>query len=156
MKHPTLIETLNLIQKAHAGQKYNNKPYWEHPLRVMLRLPPAATEEERHAALLHDTIEDTIYQPSDLKTIGYSERVVELVVKLTKKPGQSYLEGIKALIESGDIGAIRIKHADVTENLSHLSEISEEKRAKLLKKYPTPLRMLTEALENHQQQGMGR
>jgi (p)ppGpp synthase/HD superfamily hydrolase len=158
MKHPTLIDTLNLIQKAHAGQKYNDMPYWEHPLRVMLRLPPEATEEERHAALLHDVIEDTIYQPSDLKKMGYSDRVLDLVDKVTMKGEGSYLEKIKGIIDSGDIGAIRLKYADMSENSDprNLAQVTEERRAHYMRKYSQPLRMLKEALDQHQSQGLAR
>ncbi len=57
---PTLDETRAFVAKLFAGNvDKGGKPYAEHCFRVEARLPPSATEDERHAALLHDVIEDT-------------------------------------------------------------------------------------------------
>jgi hypothetical protein len=64
---PTVDETIAFIKRAHAGQvdKAGN-PYWQHPVSVMGRLGPDATESEKLAALLHDVIEDTDHAAADL------------------------------------------------------------------------------------------
>ena len=58
-------------------------PYHEHCFRVEEGLPETATLDERHAALLHDVLEDTEMTADGLRELGYSDRVIELVQGLT-------------------------------------------------------------------------
>lgn len=116
MTFPSLDDTLALIQKAHAGQRYNDWPYWHHPVRVMMRLGPGATDEERKAALLHDVVEDTGYTRDQLKEMGYSWEVIDIVDLVTKLPGLSYTQNIQRIIDAGNLSAIKVKLADNGEN----------------------------------------
>ena len=55
---PTLDETIALASELHADQyDLTGEPYINHPLGVMHALPDDATDDDRHLALLHDTIE---------------------------------------------------------------------------------------------------
>jgi (p)ppGpp synthase/HD superfamily hydrolase len=117
----TLAETFAFMRQAHHGQvDKSGKPYWQHPLRVMYRLGAQATEAERHAALLHDVIEDCPVTYDDLRARGYSEEVIEIVRLVSKDPlsGQTFRQWITTLAQSGNVAAMHVKLADLADNLS--------------------------------------
>jgi len=147
---PTIEETIAFIVQAHAGQTdKSGKDYHHHPIAVMNRLPDDDVEL-RLAALLHDVLEDTPYKRSDLAALGYSARTLDIVEHVTKVPGdvRSYGEKISALIASGDKDAMRLKLADMSENMDpeRLALLPPEKRAFFLEKYTEPLAALRAAL----------
>ena len=128
---PTLDETIAFIQKAHAGQTdKSGAPYWHHPVAVMEILQgmhPDATEDELHAALLHDVIEDTKFTAHDLRDLGYSDRTIALVSGLSRPTGDtrpSYMDWIRSIAGTGDRDLIRIKLADNMHN-SHPDRIAQ-------------------------------
>lgn len=114
---PSIEDTIAFIQKAHEGQvDKSGVPYWKHPLSVMRRLPAEASDDERHAALLHDVLEDTAYTAEDLRASGYNEAVIATVLLLSRPPGLTYVEWIRTIAASGNTAAIRIKIADNEDN----------------------------------------
>jgi (p)ppGpp synthase/HD superfamily hydrolase len=120
LKHPDLGDSIELMRKAHEGQIDKcGRPYYLHPLRVAMRLSQC-TVEERHAALLHDVVEDTLVTLENLREMGYSEEVLDLVNLLTRrKPeGESHNQYIERLVGSGNAKALRVKLADVYDNMS--------------------------------------
>jgi (p)ppGpp synthase/HD superfamily hydrolase len=114
---PTIEQTIEFIRSAHAGQTdKGGQPYWQHPVAVMRRLGPAASENEKMAALLHDVIEDTGTTAEDLRGLGYPEEVIEAVSLLSRPHGVAYLNWIRSIAASGNQTAIRVKIADNEEN----------------------------------------
>lgn len=117
---PTIAETIAYIKDLHEVQTTKvGEPYWTHPVAVRDLLPPEATEDEHHAALLHDVIEDCGVAEDDLKARGYSDRVILLVVGLTRPSGAgrpTCMDWIRQIAASGDAGLIRIKIADNVHN----------------------------------------
>lgn len=159
---PTVESTLEFIKQAHAGQwDKSGKEYYKHPLAVMNRLPESASDETRMAALLHDVVEDTLYEREDLEAMGYSKATLDMVELVTKKPGDKrpYIAVIKDIIDSSNLGAIQIKYADMTENTDpkRLVKLPQEKQEYLTRKYARPYKMLEEALRRFEpQRGMAR
>src|SRR4051812_434893 len=118
--HPDLGDTIEIMRKAHEGQiDKSGRPYYLHPLRVMLRLAQCSPEE-RQAALLHDVVEDTQLTLEDLKALGYSGEVIELVDILTRrKPnGESHNDYLQRIVASRNARALRVKLADLLDNMS--------------------------------------
>lgn len=118
--HPDLGHTIELMRRAHEGQIDKcGRPYYLHPLRVAMRLA-AFSFEERHAALLHDVVEDTPVTMLDLSSEGYGETVLKLVALLTRDAprGESHREYLQRIVASGNVQALRVKLADVYDNLS--------------------------------------
>lgn len=136
---PTLDETIALASELHAGQDdLTGEPYINHPLAVMLALPPEATDDDRHLALLHDTIEDShariiammqakglAFDPSSPMTCleffrsrHYSNYVIEGLMLLTRDmwSGWTYLSYIRNIIASGHHGAMLVKYFDNCHN----------------------------------------
>lgn len=106
---------LELAVKAHTGQvdKGNGLPYILHPLTVASRI---RTPEQKAAAILHDTLEDTNLTLDDLREAGIPERVVELVEILTDPKDGDFTDYINKVAE--DFDAAVVKHADLEDNLS--------------------------------------
>lgn len=122
MAHPTLHETMMHMMAFHHGQvDKSGVPYHLHPMRVMLRLGSDASEAEHHAALLHDVMEDCFVTRSILQDLGYSEEVIRMVelVSRTDKSIQ-YRQFIYSIAGSGNVGAMRIKLADLFDNSSEV------------------------------------
>jgi (p)ppGpp synthase/HD superfamily hydrolase len=140
----SIVETIEFI-KAAFGNKTDKigVPYWKHPVSVMNRLGPDASDDEKLVALLHDVIEDTHYTAADLLAMGYPANVVEAVVLLTKPDDDTrpYAVMIDELVATGNAMAMRVKIADNEDNLDpervaklpadkrHLSERYERSRA---------------------------
>jgi (p)ppGpp synthase/HD superfamily hydrolase len=120
LAHPDLGQSIELSIRAHEGQiDKSGRPYYLHPLRVAMRLANC-TPEERHAALLHDVVEDTAVTLDDLREMGYSDEVLALVDLLTrrKRAGESHKQYVERLVTSGNAKALRVKLADVYDNMS--------------------------------------
>jgi len=116
-KFPSIYDTIALMRTLHKGQTDRaGQPYWLHPLRVMLRLGADAHPVEKHAALLHDTIEDCGVTGLFLARQGYGPRVIHVVNLLTREPGLSYRNYIKRILESDNDWAMRCKLADNYDN----------------------------------------
>jgi (p)ppGpp synthase/HD superfamily hydrolase len=106
---------LELAVKAHTGQvdKGNGLPYILHPLTVASRVK---TPEQKAAAILHDTLEDTNLALEDFRQAGIPERVIELVEILTDPKDGDFASYINRITE--DFDASVVKHADLEDNLS--------------------------------------
>lgn len=152
MPNPRIEDTIELIKDAHKNQtRSGGEPYWKHPYEVM-NLVPLPTEDELHAALLHDVLEDTDYTEEDLRNYGYNENVINMVKWVTNPgPGGSfdYYGKIENLVNNGPVGAIKIKWADTTHNTSDLDKMGEwnpKGAQKKRNKYTPTLQLLTDTL----------
>lgn len=113
-----------IAEKAHAGQvDKGGNAYIEHPLAVANLV---TTEEEKAVALLHDVVEDTHITLELLRSLEFSDRIVEAVDCLTKREDEdlgAYLLRVKC-----NTLATIVKIADLTHNsdLSRLSKPNEK------------------------------
>ena len=117
---PDLGDSIEIMRRAHEGQMDKcRRPYYLHPLRVAMRLIHC-TPAERHAALLHDVVEDTLVTMEDLRAMGYGDEVLGLVDLLTRrKPdGESHNQYIERIVQSRNVQALRVKLADLYDNMS--------------------------------------
>ena len=129
-----IARTLALIQVLHEGQfDWTGAPYWQHPCDVMNLLPAGSQLERKLIALLHDVIEDCKVKIAELlgvpvasvttevaaqylRDCGYCAWVVRGVTLLTRDKGVSYLDEIRAIVESGHLDAMWVKLCDNTHN----------------------------------------
>lgn len=123
---------LSLAITAHRGQKdKSGKAYILHPLRIMAKM---TSETEQCVALLHDVLEDSNLQASDLLAAGITNEVCVAVQLLTRTVDQDYDEYIAGVAKNAL--ARRIKIADIEDNINvlrlrHLNDRDVER----LKKY---------------------
>ena len=109
----TLERALEIAAAAHSGQQDKaGQPYILHPIRVMLTVK---TSDERIAAVLHDTVEDTAITFEDLVDAGFSNDIVGAVQALTKTAGESRIDAAKRAVQNSI--ARQVKLADVADNM---------------------------------------
>lgn len=97
----------------HAGQRDKmGCAYFQHPMRVAMR---CLTDEEKIVALLHDTIEDTDVTPEYLIAEGFPQTVVDGILSVTKRVGESY-EDFVVRAKQNPLGRVVTLH-DLEDNL---------------------------------------
>lgn len=136
-----------IASKQHAEQKdKSGKPYILHPLRVMMRLGEHASETERIAAVLHDVVEDTDMTIGDVWA-AFNEKVANLVSVLTRRPLESHTHYMQQVCRIGLESAMRVKLADVYDNMSpsRIATLPESEKG-LLKRYERDSAMLRACL----------
>ena len=131
-----LEKALRLATRAHKGQiDKAGKPYIFHLIRVSER---CSTEEESIVALLHDIIEDTPVTPANLLNEGFSQRIVDAVVSVTRNKGETYTDFIHRC-RLNSIGRV-VKIHDLEDNmditrLDWITSADVERLNKYLKAY---------------------
>jgi (p)ppGpp synthase/HD superfamily hydrolase len=113
---PTLNFTEDLIY-GHFSLIYDDGgvSMYEHMKRVHARVTQYDIETQ-HIAWLHDLIEDTDVTADDLRSMGYSDTIIEAVLLLTKPDKEPYAQYIDRLCQSGNQRAIIVKLADNADN----------------------------------------
>ena len=127
-----------IARKAHCGQVDKaGVDYIEHPLKVASLVDG---ETEKVCALLHDVMEDTEFPEIALRIL-FGDEIVDTLLLLTHRDGESYEEYIEKISESQL--ATKVKIADLTHNsdLSRLKEVTE-KDLKRFEKYQKSIEYL--------------
>lgn len=112
-------------------------PYIDHLIAVSNFLDSPNT---KIAGLLHDVVEDIDgFTLEDLKKLGFSDYIVEIVRIVTKDKTkmQSYHDWITDIIETGNVDALKVKYADIMDHLSleRLNKLELDKRNYFINKY---------------------
>lgn len=130
-------EAILFAVKAHQGQVYhdyvsgNHEPYFWHSIRVSTNVP----RDCRIVALMHDILEDTIYEVPD----WVSDEDAEAIHVLTRdKKRETYKEYIMRVNAHGG-KAVIVKLADLQDNVAHTPP------RRLLQRYQWALAVLTDA-----------
>jgi GTP diphosphokinase / guanosine-3',5'-bis(diphosphate) 3'-diphosphatase len=124
--------------KVHEGQRRRSgEPYLQHPIAVAGVLTSLKTDVTAIvAALLHDTLEDTMATPEELES-EFGKDVVHLVDGVTKigkitfkSHEQKQAENFRKMLLSmaDDIRVVLIKLADRLHNMRTLEHLSPAKR----------------------------
>lgn len=132
---------MQIAEKVHSSQvDKGGKPYIGHPIRVERM---CSRQEDRLAALLHDTVEDGDIASEYLLTVGFPQEVVDAVLSVSRKRGENYFDFILRCKEN-PIGR-RVKIADLKDNMdiTRLNELTE-KDIERLKKYHKAYKILNE------------
>lgn len=136
-KFDNLSAVIALAELAHRDQVDKaGLPYIEHPRRVMQTVQAqGALPFVQMAAILHDVIEDTPFTEDVLLQLGVPKPVVDLVVLLTRTPGQQS-DDYYFPIRDNDHARI-IKLADIQDNTQEwrLSYLDEKTQTRLKHKY---------------------
>lgn len=128
---------------AHSGQVDKaGVDYIQHPITVASLVEG---ENEKVCALLHDVMEDTEFPESALRIL-FGDEIVDTLLLLTHRDGESYEEYIEKISKSEL--ATRVKIADLTHNsdLTRLKNVTE-KDTKRYEKYQKLILFLKSKLE---------
>jgi len=140
----TLEHAIEFAAHAHTGQVDKaGAPYILHPLRVMLGV---STRDEQIVAVLHDIIEDTDITPEYLRAEGFSDRVVEAVVTLTKVKGQTYEQYIAGLAHHPLARIVKLADLDDNSNISRIPNPTDRDLERL-EKYRRTRRYIEKMME---------
>jgi (p)ppGpp synthase/HD superfamily hydrolase len=149
MKKGELLNKMLVLTVNRFEGRYDKagKPYILHCLAVMYKLN-SDDEELNCIAIGHDLIEDTKTTYAELREMGFTERIIDGIRRLTKVPGQTseeYIAGVKESLDS-----IRVKLSDLEHNsdIKRLKGLSE-KDFERLKKYQWMYVDLKAELETH-------
>jgi len=111
----TIDKALAIAADAHAGQvDKGGQPYILHPLRVMAQMDTTA---ERVVALLHDVVEDTSWTLDAINVLGLSLAQRTALDALTRRPGAEPYAGYLCRINTEGAMAMKVKIADLKDNL---------------------------------------
>jgi len=127
----TLERAIKIATTAHTGQVDKaDEPYILHPLRVMLTV---STPDERVVAVLHDVIEDSEISAEDLLADGFSTRIVEAVVALSKSRDQSYDQYIEGVALNPLARTVKLADLEDNSDLSRIPNPTERDYERLEK-----------------------
>lgn len=116
MKRGEQLDKMLVLTTTEFSGKFDKggTPYILHCLKVMYYLKAEHDEELQCIGLGHDLVEDTNVTYVQLRSIGFSERVITGIRAMTKVPGETndeYMDRIKACPD-----AIRVKLCDLRHN----------------------------------------
>ena len=113
----------------HADQtrRGSDTPYWVHPVRVAMTLMQWGVTDRDIlvAALLHDTVEDTLTTPADVR-VRFGLRPADLVTWLTAPEGkmrEATRDYYRRLLEQGPSDSHILKIADRSDNLRSIQAL---------------------------------
>ena len=110
-----IYKSLEIVTKVFSDKvDKGGFPYIIHLLKVYSGV---SDYTEKVCALLHDIIEDTDVSYDDLRKVGYSEEIIDILTILTKVKGEDYRIYINRIIESDNEHAMNIKLADLRHNM---------------------------------------
>lgn len=135
---------IKFADHCHQGQKWGVFPYMVHLYAVARHFNHPET---KILAFLHDVVEDHKTTFGEIARL-FGEKVAERVKFLTRTQ-ETYAEYIKTIAESGDEEVIKIKIADLEENL-HLTRFISPERASLIPRYEKSLTILKGVLAHEQ------
>ena len=110
-----IYKSLEIVSKVFSEKcDKGGFPYVIHLLKVYSGV---SNYTEKVCALLHDIIEDTDVTYDDLRKVGYSEEIIDILTILTKLKGEDYRDYIERIINSNNYHAMNIKLADLRHNM---------------------------------------
>ncbi len=110
-----IYKSLEIVSKVFSEKcDKGGFPYVIHLLKVYSGV---SDYTEKVCALLHDIIEDTDVTYDDLRKVGYSDEIIDILTILTKLKGEDYRDYIKRIIDSENYHAMNIKLADLRHNM---------------------------------------
>ena len=109
-------------------------PYINHLIRVSSKMK---NESDKTIALLHDAIEDADITKDELEEIGFPSYIAETVHIVSRKETETYSEFIDRIIDSNNVSAVKVKIADLEDNmdLSRISNPSQKDFDRIKKRY---------------------
>lgn len=124
-----------LAERFHSGQRYGERPYLHHLSEVCEGTRRAATDLGYDAegidkicavAILHDVLEDSDCDLTDLSMAGIPKDMQLAIINLTKVGGESYEDYLKG-VRSTQMSLI-VKREDTMANLTQSQKEGDVRR----------------------------
>lgn len=118
------VNAANIMFTLHAKQKDKaGRDYIFHPMRVSMK---CNLIESKTVALLHDTVEDSALTFDKLREYQFSEEIVNGVIAVTRKVGESYADFIERASKDELGHAVKINDLEDNMNITRLSNLTEK------------------------------
>lgn len=137
-----LKNTKNLYDKAYFMvsrifknvQDKGGNPYILHLIEVSKNV---STKKAKVVGLLHDILEDTPISEEDLFYLEFPKEIVTAISIVTRRKNESYEEFINRIILSNNVLALKVKRADMENNmdLSRIPSVTEKDKDRVIYKY---------------------
>lgn len=132
-------KALKLCFEAHKDQTdKSGMPYVFHPFHLAESMTDEYTTT---VALLHDVVEDTDYTLSDLKDMGFSEKVTDALALLTHDKSVPYMEYVEKIKQNPVARAVKLADLAHNSDLSRLDAV-DEKALRRVEKYKKAMEIL--------------
>lgn len=141
-KSHIVTDAYHLAAQAHNGQVDKaGKPYILHPMRVASNV--SNDDIAMTVALLHDVVEDTDVTLDELAE-SFPPEVTDALALLTHDKNVPYLDYIRAIRDSENQTAIKVKIADLNDNmdLTRLEHPTAKDRKRIREKYIPAMNIL--------------
>lgn len=132
-------KALKLCFEAHKDQTdKSGMPYVFHPFHLAESMTDEYTTT---VALLHDVVEDTDYTLSDLKDMGFPEKVTDALALLTHDKSVPYMEYVEKIKQNPVARAVKLADLAHNSDLSRLDTV-DEKALRRVEKYKKAMEIL--------------
>lgn len=127
-----------LKKKQRSGEDFS-----QHALEVATRHIQSKTK--RIIGILHDVVEDSDWELSDLRDIGFSDRIINGVDSVTLRPGEKYLDFIERCSLGGEDADYNEPGRSIVEYMSYRDGYWQEPKManKLLEEFSSRTDRLT-------------
>lgn len=124
MLYTTLTKkALKLCFEAHKDQLDKSEmPYVFHPFHLAEQM---TDEDTTIVALLHDVVEDTDYTFTDLRKMGFSEKVLEAIALMTHTDDTPYLDYVARLKENPIAKTVKLADLRHNSDMTRLDTITQ-------------------------------
>lgn len=128
-----LDKAIAIASEAFEG-KYDKggKPYILHCLHVMRKVEHLGVEAQI-AAVLHDLIEDTDWTADKLIAEGFNPHTVSIIVLLTHKKGEPYMDYVMRISVSKVARAIKMADLRHNSDIHRMKGLGEKDFERLIK-----------------------
>jgi len=134
-------KAINLMLEKHRGQVDKaGKPYYGHLIRVS---QDVFSGKLKIIGLLHDIIEDTDVTAEMLLSEGFTPEIVDAVVAMSHKKGDSYEQFIEQVAKNELATMVKLSDLEDNMNIFRLPEITEDDRLRLNKYLKAHRRLMT-------------
>lgn len=110
-KEPTINTALFIVTSAfHGKTTWDGGDYIAHCLHV--GLTDTSSHDKMAAGIMHDLLEDSDWTADDLRRVGFSERIVKMVVSVTRNEDESYFDFVRRCSCNPDGIDLKLKDLD--------------------------------------------
>ena len=117
-------KALKISFEAHKDQvDKSGIPYVYHPFHIAEQMKD---EDTTIVALLHDVVEDADITLEQLRSIGFSDAVIEAIALMTHDKSVPYMDYVRNIAKNDIARAVKLEDLRHNSDLSRLDKVTEK------------------------------
>ncbi len=117
-------KALKISFEAHKNQvDKSGIPYVYHPFHIAEQMKD---EDTTIVALLHDVVEDAGITLEQLRSIGFSDAVIEAIALMTHDKSVPYMDYVRNIAKNDIARAVKLEDLRHNSDLSRLDKVTEK------------------------------